>query len=113
MDIDVVFAGIAVTDFPAARSWYARLFGRREDIVAHDEEVMWRLAGPAWVYVVRDPARAGKALVSIAVADLDAVVAEIEGRGVGCGPIEAVGDAGRKAPFTDADGNTVAFIEVT
>jgi hypothetical protein len=28
MDVDVLFAGIAVTDFVEARAWYERFFGR-------------------------------------------------------------------------------------
>jgi len=38
MDVDVVFAGIAVTDFEEAQAWYERFFGRARDIVANDEK---------------------------------------------------------------------------
>jgi hypothetical protein len=33
-------------------------------------------------------------------------------RGLRSGPIEIIGDAGRKAVLTDPDGNSVAIIEV-
>jgi hypothetical protein len=54
MDVDVLFAGAAVTDFEEAQTWYERFFGRAPDIVANDEEVMWKLTGAGWLYVVRD-----------------------------------------------------------
>ena len=79
----------------------------------NDGEVMWRLADAAWLYVVVDKKRAGHALVALSVADLDKTVAAIGGRGITERGIEIVGDAGRKASFTDADGNTLSFIEVT
>jgi hypothetical protein len=34
-------------------------------------------------------------------------------RGIGAGPIEAAGDAGRKANLVDADGNVISAIQVT
>jgi predicted enzyme related to lactoylglutathione lyase len=112
-DVDIMFAGVAVADFGAAAAWYGQLFGRPADIIVNDHEVMWRFADAAWLYVVADPGRAGRALVALCVADLDKAVAEIGGRGIASGPIEIIGTAGRKAPFTDADGNVVSFMEVT
>lgn len=112
MKIDVLFAGVAVDDFEAAQRWYCSLFGREPDVVAHDTEVMWKAAGAGWVYVVRDPGRAGHGLTTMAVADLDRAVGELATRGVDAGPIESVGDAGRKATLTDPDGNAISLIEV-
>ncbi|HEY5359650.1 MAG TPA: hypothetical protein VIJ82_18540 [Streptosporangiaceae bacterium] len=51
--------------------------------------------------------------MSLAVGDLDQAVADIGGRGITAGPVEVIGEAGRKAAVTDADGNTLAFIQVT
>jgi hypothetical protein len=48
--------------------------------------------------------------VTISVPDLGKTVAKI---GVISGPVEIIADSGRKASVTDADGNTVSFIEVT
>ncbi len=112
-DVDVLFAGVAVADFDAAVAWYTRLLGRPTDIIVTDNEVMWRFADAAWLYVVGDRERAGHALVTLSVADLDKTIAEIAARGITGGPAEYVGDAGRKASFTDTDGNSLAFIEVS
>lgn len=94
VSIDVLFAGIAVADFDAAVAWYDRLLGRPSDIVVKDGEVMWRIADAAWLYVVRDPSRAGHALVTLAVADLEAAIAEIQERGLPSPPIEKIAAAG-------------------
>jgi predicted enzyme related to lactoylglutathione lyase len=112
-DVDVLFAGIAVADFDAAVAWYTRLLGRPADVIVTDDEVMWRFADAAWLYVVGDRKRAGHALVTLSVADLDMTIADIAGRGITGRPIEFVGDSARKASFTDTDGNSLAFIEVS
>jgi predicted enzyme related to lactoylglutathione lyase len=112
-DVDTLFVGVPVADFAGAVEWYTRLFGRPADVVVNDAEVMWGLAAGAWLYVVKDDHRAGRAMVALAVADLDEVVREVTSRGITGKPTEAVGTAGRKASFIDADGNTVSFIEVT
>ena len=113
IDVDIVFTPIPVRQFGAALEWYRRLIGRAEDIVVHDEEVMWRFADAAWLYIVRDDERAGHALVTLCVADLEQALGDMESRGITGGPIEAIGEAGRKAAVTDLDGNCVAFIDVS
>jgi len=113
MTTEMLFAGVRVRELAAAVDWYRRLFGRDPDIVPNDDEVMWRVADGGWVYVIEEPAAAGKSLVTIAVKDLGASVAEITDRGISLGAIEAVGDAARKAKVADPDGNSVALIEVT
>ena len=110
--MEVLFAAVAVADFPAARTWYGDLFGRPEDVVVNDHEVMWRIDDAAWLYVVKDPDRAGHGLVTVAVSDLGQAVSQLEGRGIACGPVEVIAGAGRKAPVTDPEGNTVALIQV-
>jgi predicted enzyme related to lactoylglutathione lyase len=112
-DIEVLFACVTVTDLDGAVAWYTRLFGRPVDIVPNDDEVMWRCADAAWLYVLRDEKRAGHAVVTLCVADLDQAVADIAARGITGGPLEIIGDTARKVTYTDADGNTISFIQVT
>jgi predicted enzyme related to lactoylglutathione lyase len=111
--MEQLFAGVSVAVFDEAVEWYERFFSRAADVLVHDYEVMWRVAPTAWLYVIEDASRAGKGVVTISVPDLDAAVAELEARGVTCGAIEAIGDAGHKATLTDPDGNRVALIQVT
>jgi predicted enzyme related to lactoylglutathione lyase len=112
MQMEVLFAGVAVRNFTDAVDWYDRFFDRSADIVPHDTEVMWRIADGAWLYVVEDAARAGKSLAAIAVSDVDQAVAELKTRRISDPSIESVGDGARKATFTDPDGNSIALIQV-
>jgi predicted enzyme related to lactoylglutathione lyase len=111
--MDVLFAGIPVSDLARAVDWYTRLFGRPPDIVPNQQEVMWQVTDSGWLYVLDDADRAGGSVVTIAVSDLDAAVADIATRGISGDPVERVGDAGRKAKFGDPDGNQVALIQVS
>lgn len=112
MSMEVLFAGVRVRELARAVEWYGRLFGRAPDIVPNDNEVMWRIADGGWLYVIEDADRAGNSLVAIAVTSLDDAAADIAARGLTVGTIDAVGDAGRKAPIEDPDGNSLAIIEV-
>jgi predicted enzyme related to lactoylglutathione lyase len=111
--INQLFAGIPVTGFAMAAEWWERLMGRPADLVPNDSEAAWRLAGDAgWVYIVADGARAGNALLTLLVDDLDAYVAEIAQRGLAVDSIESLRGVGRRAEITDPDGNRITFAEV-
>ncbi|HTN22438.1 MAG TPA: VOC family protein [Solirubrobacteraceae bacterium] len=113
MQADVVFAGLAVADLEPALAWYERLFGRAPDLVPNDTEACWQLATGGWIYVVLDPERAGRGIVTLIVTGLEAVCDEIRERGLVPGPIAPIGGAGYKALLTDPAGNTVALAEPT
>ena len=113
MRTELLFAGLAVADFPRALEWCARFSDPEPDVVPHAREVMWQVAGTGWVYVVEDPERAGRGLVALSVPDLDDAVTDLGTRGIRCGPIGAGGDGARKAVATDPAGNTIPLIEVT
>lgn len=112
MTMEVLFASVPVADLHAAIGWYERLFRRAADIVPNEKEVMWRVAGNGWLYLIEDNERAGQTVVAISVSDLDQFVADLATRGVRTAPIEPVGDAGRRAVVVDADGNVISWIEV-
>jgi predicted enzyme related to lactoylglutathione lyase len=110
--MEVLFASVPVANLHAALGWYEDLFGRAADIVPNEREAMWCVAGNGWLYVIEEPERAGRTVVTISVSDLDQFVAALANRGIRTGPIEAVGDAGRKASVVDADGNVISWIHV-
>ena len=112
MEIDVLFARVPVSDFKAAKAWYERFFARVADVVAHDEEMMWRVIDGGWLYIVRDAERAGKGVVAMAVPDIEAAVAALAERGIAAAPPTPEGEAGRKSRVYDPDGNSVELIEV-
>lgn len=113
MTMEVLFAGVAVTNLETAVQWYSQFFGRPPDVVPNTTEVMWRVTESGWLYVIQDADRAGKSVVTISVPDLEHVVGELTRRGIHPGPIEPVGDAGWKATSVDADGNEISLIQVT
>jgi hypothetical protein len=84
---------------------------RSADVEVAVDEVMWQVAGTAWLYIVVDASRAGNGLVALSVADLDATMTELAGRGIRPAQVEAVG-GGRKATVFDPDENKVAIMEV-
>ena len=75
MGVTEVFAGIAVAEIDSAREWYERLIGRPAHMLPNDNEAAWQLAGHGWVYLVGDAQRAGNALLTLLVDDLDAQLA--------------------------------------
>jgi len=107
MQITHVFAGVAVTDYESARNWYERLLGRPPDMLPMKDEAVWRLASTASIYVVADTERAGSGLVTIAVNDLEAQLAELAEHGIPSADARA--DGPRKVVVNDPDGNTIAF----
>ncbi|HEX3369256.1 MAG TPA: VOC family protein [Candidatus Cybelea sp.] len=111
-EIEDAFAGIPVADYPRAIAWYEALFGRRPDVVVKEgAEAMWRVTQTAWVYVVRDVTRAGKALVTILLSDLDGYLAGIAARGAALPEVETAPGIFRRAAFVDVEGNTLTFGE--
>jgi predicted enzyme related to lactoylglutathione lyase len=111
MDVELAFTGIPVRDLSSGSAFFARIFGRAADVEVAEDEVMWRVNDRAWLYVVVDSTRAGNGLVALSVAELDATLAELASRGITPDRVEAVG-GGRKATVRDADGNSVAIIQV-
>jgi glyoxylase I family protein len=111
VDVEIAFTGVPVTELASGRDFFERLFGRPADVDVAADEVMWRVAETSWLYVVVDVARAGNGLVALSVADLDATLAELAGRGIRPATVEAVG-GGHKATVLDPDENAVAIIEV-
>jgi catechol 2,3-dioxygenase-like lactoylglutathione lyase family enzyme len=103
-----LFAGVPVRDRDAAFAWYERLLGAPPDFRPHDDEAVWRVAG-GWIYVVVDAERAGHAIVTVLVDDLDAHVAELAGRGIQPLRVEDYGSGARKAVVADPDGNEIGF----
>jgi len=102
---DHLFAGIPVSDRQAAGEWYERLLGRPPDLIPNAREAAWRLTDSGWLVIERDPARAGSALHTLLVADLDGFLAGLAERGVRAGPVELIGDGVRQAIVSDPDGN--------
>ena len=106
-----VFAGVPVTDLGPARRWYERLLGREPDLIPHGDEVVWHLTPDASIYVVLDPARAGTALLTLAVTDLERDRARLAEDGIPSQLAEAATGQPPKATVTDPAGNLINLFE--
>jgi catechol 2,3-dioxygenase-like lactoylglutathione lyase family enzyme len=104
-----LFAVIPVTDYAGAQAWYERLLGSEPTFVAHQTECVWTLGQDCHVAVNEDPPRAGHAVVTIFVGDLEAVVGEISDRGLEPAARETYSNGVRKATYRDPDGNEIGF----
>jgi predicted enzyme related to lactoylglutathione lyase len=112
MNVTYAFACLLVTDRDRSVDWYERLFGRPPTFLPHDREAVWQVAATASVYVLADPDRAGRSVVTLVVDDLDDTLAEIAGRGIKPGPIDEMPGAGRKSVIVDPDGNEVGLVQI-
>jgi predicted enzyme related to lactoylglutathione lyase len=108
MEIVHLFAGVPVSDYASAYQWYERLFGRAPDMVPQEGESVWHVAANASIYVVADEARAGRALLTLAVGDLEEHLAQLAGRTIAA---EIVPGTPRRAVVSDPDGNRITFFE--
>jgi glyoxylase I family protein len=109
MPITHLFAGVAVSDFAAARRWYEALFGRPPDMLPKEGEAVWHVTTFGSVYVTADPARAGSALVTIAVSNLDEHTTALAARGLSLDELGADSSALQQLTITDDDGNCIKF----
>ena len=111
LTIKYVFAGIGVADYDPALAWYTRFFGRSPDVIVTENEAMWQVAETGWIYVVGDTNRAGKALLTLLVDDLEEHVAELGERGLETSAIDTVPGLYRKAVISDPEGNMISLGE--
>jgi catechol 2,3-dioxygenase-like lactoylglutathione lyase family enzyme len=104
-----LFAGVGVTDFDRAVGWFESLLGEPAAFVATDTEFVWTVAEHSWIYVVLRPERAGKAMVTLFLDDLDHFVESAVGRGIEPEQRETYENGVSKVIFLDPDGNEIGF----
>ena len=104
-----LFAGIPVADYTTALEWYERLLGSPPAFFPHATKAVWELAEHRYVYVVQMPEHAGHARSLFFVDDLEAVIAQIAGRGLAPAEQETLSNGVRKITYRDPDGNEIGF----
>lgn len=108
MAVTHAFVGLPVAAYTAAHDWYVRLLGREADMFPHETECVWRLTPTSSIYVVQDAERAGNALVTLALDDLESQETRLRDGGFAFTE-EAAGTAPRRLVISDLDGNTFVF----
>ena len=104
-----LFAGIRVRDYDAAVPWYERLLGGEPAFFPHATEAVWELAEHRYLFVVENRDAPGGGTITIFVADLDALTADIASRGIEPSERETYRNGVRKAIYRDPDGNEIGF----
>jgi hypothetical protein len=112
MIVEHVFASIPVVDRDAAVGWYERFAGRPPDLIPNDDEAAWQMSKTGWIYVIADAGRAGSALHTLLVDDLEAFSAGLTERGIAATLVEVIGDGVRRTTVTDPDGNRLNVAQV-
>ena len=108
MAVDL-FAGIPVRDFAQAVDWYRRLLGAEPSFYPNDVEAVWEVSEHGWVVVEARPDRAGQAMHTLFVEDLDERVAGISGRGIEPAEQETYANGVRKVIYRDPEGNEIGL----
>jgi|SRR5215469_2071949 len=104
-----LFAGVPVTDYGSALKWYERLLGYSPAFLPHDTEAVWEVAEHRYLYIVQQPEHAGHARVTLFLADVEAVVRQIAGRGLEPAERESYPNGVHKITYRDSDQNEVSF----
>lgn len=111
MSVTEVFAGVRGRDRGAAIDFYQRLLGAAPTMFPNDDEAVWQLTDTGWLYVLRDADRAGGALVTLLVDDLDDRLADLAERGIETDPGHEVPGVVRSACVVDPDQNRIQLAQ--
>ncbi len=104
-----LFAGIPVSDYQRALTWYERLLGAEPAFFPNETEAVWELAEHRYLYIEELPGRAGHAMHTEFVGDLDERVESIGARGIEPAAQETYENGVRKVIYRDPDGNEIGF----
>jgi quercetin dioxygenase-like cupin family protein len=104
-----LFAGLPVADYRRSLAWYERFLGSKPSFLPTDGEAVWELADHRFLYIVERPQDAGHAMHTVFVDDLDALVAQIAGRGIEPAKRETYSNGVSKTTYHDPDGNEIGL----
>jgi catechol 2,3-dioxygenase-like lactoylglutathione lyase family enzyme len=104
-----LFAGLPVSDYQRALTWYERLLGSGPAFFPNATEAVWELAEHRYLYIEELPGRAGHVLHTVFVDDLDERVESIGARGIEPASQETYGNGVRKVIYRDPDGTEIGF----
>jgi predicted enzyme related to lactoylglutathione lyase len=104
-----LFAGLPVSDYRRALSWYERLLGSEPTFLPNATEAVWEIAEHRYIYIKELSERPGHALHTLFVDDLDERIESIGARGIEPAAQETYGNGVRKVVYRDPDGNEIGF----
>jgi hypothetical protein len=110
MSIDNALASVAVKNLKSAVRWYVALLGRAPDSTPMPEIAEWKFPRGGWLQVYELPERAGSGSFTLAVSDIEEVVAHARKLGIDAKQRSSSAIV-KTLMITDPDGNHIAFAE--
>ncbi|MBO9198391.1 VOC family protein [Rhizobium sp. 16-449-1b] len=111
MNVQGIYATAVVSDLEAALVWYQRFIGRPADDRPLPDMAQWRnMSATGGLQLWCDDARAGNAVMTIVVPDLDAEKERLSAHGI-LPETEARGAFGAVANFFDEENNRIVLAE--
>lgn len=110
MSIDNAIASVAVKKLRSAVPWYEALIGRAPDSTPMPEVAEWKFAHGGWLQIYQLPERAGSGSFTLAVSNIEEVVAHVEKLGIDATQ-RSSGAVVKTLMIVDLDGNHIAFAE--
>lgn len=111
MTMSNVFAVIPVVDFESARAWYERLWGRPADRNPMDGLAEWQITEGGAIQMLRDSDRAGSAMLTVGVDDVDALITVLAERNLDVGAAQDTPGGFRITAITDPAGNIITLAQ--
>lgn len=108
MTIDNAIASLAVNDLAAALTWYEALLGRSADSTPMPEVAEWKFPRGGWLQVYQLPERAGSGSCTLAVSNIEELIAHVEKLGIDASQRNS-GAQVKTLMIVDPDGNHIAF----
>lgn len=103
-----LFAGLPVSDYDRALTWYERLLGAPA-FFPNDVEAVWEIGEHRYVFIEVRPEHAGHAMHTLFVDDLDGWVRRLADQGIEPAERETYSNGVRKVTYRDPDGNEIGF----
>ena len=110
MSIDNAIASLGVKNLASAVKWYEALLGRAADSTPMAEVAEWKFPRGGWLQVYQLPERAGSGSCTLAVSDIEEVVAHVKQLGIDASQ-RSSGTQVKTLMIVDPDGNHIAFAE--
>ncbi len=110
MKIENAIASVAVKDLRSVIGWYEKLFGRPADGTPMPEVAEWKFPRGGWLQVYQLPERAGAGSCTLAVDDLEMLIAHLDRLGIDTSE-RTSGARVSTVMITDPDGNHLAFAQ--
>jgi len=110
MSIDNALASVPVKNLQAAVAWYERVLEKPADSMPMPEVAEWKFPRGGWLQVYQLAERAGCGSFTLAVTDIDEIIAHAQKLGIDTSH-KSSSPRVKTLMITDPDGNHIAFAQ--